>query len=289
VSGKQTAERGTKSQGAEERRPWGTLVALVIHATRLQSRSVVVWGVALGLLNLVTVASFPAVEDQSQVLNDLVESYPPEMRELFGIGEGTDLTKIEDFLAAQTFNFLAPLALAFFPILTSAGAIAGAEERGTLDVLLGNPVPRWQLVAGSFIATALSLLGILAILGLFTWVPAVLMDIDLSIRATVEAVLNLWPLCTFFGGLAMLCSALFHRRVLAIAIPGAVLVAMYFVDALGNTVDELEDARPFTVFYHYASAIEDGIDWASFGGITLVALLLVLLAALTFSRRDIYT
>ena len=87
----------------------------------------------------------------------------------------------------------------------------------------------------------------------------------------------------------MLCSALFHRRVLAIAIPGAVLVGMYFVDALGNTVEELEDARPFTVFYHYGSAIEDGIDWASFGGITLVALALVLLAALTFSRRDIYT
>jgi len=147
VSGKQTAERGTKSHGTEERRPWGTLVALVIHTTRLQLRSIVVWGVALGLLNLLTVASFPAVEDQSQVLNDLVESYPPEMRELFGIGEGTDLTKIEDFLAAQTFNFLAPLALAFFPILASAGAIAGAEERGTIDVLLGNPVPRWQLVS----------------------------------------------------------------------------------------------------------------------------------------------
>jgi hypothetical protein len=61
-------------------------------------------------------------------LNDLVESYPPEMRELFGIGEGTDLTKIEDFLAAQTFNFLAPLALAFFPILASAGPSRGRRS-----------------------------------------------------------------------------------------------------------------------------------------------------------------
>ena len=87
----------------------------------------------------------------------------------------------------------------------------------------------------------------------------------------------------------MLCSALFHRRVLAIAIPGAVLVAMYFVNALGNSVEELEDAQPFTVFYHYGSAIEDGIDWVAFGGVALCAFILVLLAVLAFQRRDIYT
>jgi ABC-2 type transport system permease protein len=201
---------------------------------------------------------------------------------------GTDLSTIEGFLASQLFSFLFPLSLAFFPILASAGAIAGAEERGTIDVLLGNPIPRWQLVVGNFAATAVSLLGIAAILGLFTWVPAVLLDVDLALERTAEAVLNLWPLCILFGGLAMLCSAVFHRRVLAIAVPGAVLVATYFVDALGNLVEKLEDVQPYSVFHHYGSAIEDGIDWADFGGISLAALVLVLLAVLVFQRRDIY-
>jgi ABC-2 type transport system permease protein len=250
---------------------------------------VIVWGLALGLLSVITVASFPAMEEQAPAINELIESYPPEMRELFGAGEGTDLTTIEGFLASQVFSFMAPLALSFFPILAAANAIAGAEERGTIDVLLGNPVRRWQLVWSSFAATALSLLGILAILGLATWVPAVLLDVELSPIRIAEAVLNLWPLCAFFGGLAMLCSAVFHRRILAVAIPGAVLVASYFLNALGNAVEELKDARPFTAFYHYGSAIEDGIDWTSFGGMTLAALLLVFLAALAFSRRDIYT
>ncbi len=284
------AESGFRRPGhGAGRRARGTLAPLFSHVLRLQLRSVILWGLALGLLNLITVASFPAVEDQSQVFNDLVESYPPEVRNLFGIGEGTDLTTVEGFLAAQTFNFIAPLALAFFPILASASALAGAEERGAMDVLLGNPLPRWQLVVGNFLATAVSLLGILAILGLFTWIPAKLMDIDLSLGKVAEAVLNMWPLCVSLGSLAMLCSAVFHRRVLAVAIPGAVLVAMYFVNALGNTVEGLEDARPFTVFYHYGSAIENGVDWPSFIGVTLAALLLLLLAALAFNRRDIYT
>lgn len=282
------AEKGAP-RTAEERRSGWTLFTLILHTSRLQARSVVIWGVALGLLSLITVAFFPSLEDQGQQLNELMESYPPEMRELFGMGEGTDLATIEGFLASQVFSFMAPLALAFFPILASARAIAGAEERGTIDVLLGNPIPRWQLVVGNFVATAISTVGIVAILGLFTWVPAVLLDVDLSLEKTAEATLNLWPLCVFFGGLAMLCSALFHRRVLAIAIPGFVLVATYFINALGDAVEDLEDAQPLTVFHYYGSAIEDGIDWSNFSGVTLAALVLVFLAALAFGRRDIYT
>jgi ABC-2 type transport system permease protein len=79
----------------------------------------------------------------------------------FGI---KDLGDVENYLNSQVF-LLAPLALAFFLILAAGGAIAGAEERGTIDVLLGPPIPRWQLVVGSFAATALSLLVILTITG----------------------------------------------------------------------------------------------------------------------------
>ncbi len=285
----QASERGARARTVEGYKSRWTLFYLILHTMRLQVRSVIIWGVALGLLSLVSVGFFPSLEDQGDQLNQLIESYPPEMRDLFGMGEGTDLTTIEGFLASQVFSFMAPLALAFFPILASAGAIAGAEERGTIDVLLGNPIPRWQLVAGQFVGAAISLLGIVAILGLYTWVPAVLLEVGLSLRETAEAVLNLWPLCLFFGGLAMLCSAVFHRRVLAIAIPGAVLISMYFVNALGNAVEELEGIQPFTAFFYYGSAVEDGIDWENFGGLTLAALLLVLLAALLFRRRDIYT
>ena len=91
----------------------------------------------------------------------------------------------------------------------------------------------------------------------------------------------------FFGALVMLCSALPHRRLLAVAVPGSVLAGTYFVDTLGGLVEELEGVQPFSPFYQYGSAIEHGIDWMSFGGVTLYAL--VLLAALAFGRRDIYT
>ena len=265
--------------------PRGTLFALVSHTVRMQLRSIVIWGAALGLYSAAMVASFTAIEGSAAQLNQLMEAYPKGMLEAFGV---TDLGDPANYLHSQFFG-LAPLALSFFPILALAGAIAGAEERGTIDVLLGNPLPRWQLVVGNFLATALSLLGICALVGLLTWGTAVLVDVNLSLGEITAGVLNLWPITVVFGALALLCSALFHRRALAISIPAFLLFGMYLIDAIGRASEDLEDWRPASAFYYYGSAIENGIDWTHFLSITLIALALVLLAALAFRRRDIYT
>ena len=126
-------------------------------------------------------------------------------------------------------------------------------------------------------------------MGALTQVTAILMDVDLAPKSTAAAVLNMWPLCLLFGAVAMLCSAVFHRRALAIAIPAFLLFAMYLLDTLGRVSKDLEDLQPLSAFYYYGSAIEDGIDWTNFAGLTLAALVLVLLAVLAFRRRDIYT
>jgi ABC-2 type transport system permease protein len=276
---------GEKGRHAARKAPRGTLFALVSHTVRMQLRGVIIWGAALGLYSAAMVASFTAIEGSAAQLNQLMEAYPKGMMEAFGV---TDLGDPANYMHSQVFGF-APLALSFFPILALANAIAGAEERGTIDVLLGNPLPRWQLVIGNVVATALSLLAICAVVGLLTWGTAVLVDVELSLRRVAEAVLNLWPICLVFGALALLCSALLHRRGLAIAIPAFLLFGMYLIDTVGRASEDLEDLRPVSAFYYYGSAIENGIDWTDFGGIMLMALVLVLLAALGFRRRDIYT
>ena len=278
---------GLRGRGrhAVRRAPFATLLALVLRMARLQARGVLIWGAALGLYSAAIVASYTTFSGSAEQMNQLLEAYPEGMLEAFGI---TDLADVENYMNSQVF-LLAPLALAFFPILASAGTIAGAEERGTLDVLLGNPIPRWQLVVGGFASTALSLLEILALMGAMTWITALLMDVGLSLGSTGAAVLNMWPLCLLFGAMAMLCSAVFHRRALAIALPTFLLFAMYLLNTLGRVSEDLEDLQPASAFYYHGSAVEDGIDWTNFWGLTLVALALVVLAVLAFRRRDIYT
>ena len=279
------AEQSGKEAHAAHKAPRGTLFALVSHTIRSRSRGVVIWGLALGAYSAALVASFTTLEGSADQLNQLMQAYPKGMMEAFGI---TDLADPANYIHSQVFAF-APLALAFFPIMALAGAIAGAEERGTIDVLLGNPLPRWQVVVGNFVAVAISLLAIVGIVGLLTWGTATLMDVELSLKQVTDACLNLWPISILPGALALLCSAVSHRRGLAIAIPAFLLFGMYLIDTIGRASENLEDMRPYSVFYYYGSAVEHGVDWAHFGGIILVALALVVLAVLAFQRRDIYT
>lgn len=258
------------------------LVSLIAHQLRLRTRATIGWGLALGLYSAAMVAIFPSFSD----LGNLNAAIPEGMREGLGI---TDIGTIEGFLAAEAFSIVTPLALAFYPMLALSATIAGAEERGTIDVLFSNPLPRWLVVVGSFVAMAISLLAVVVIIGVLMWGTAPLVDVDLAFADAAAAVLNLWPLCMFFGGLALLCSAIFHRRLFGIAIPGVVLLAMYLLNVLGNLSEDVQDARWLSVFHYYGSAIEDGIDWSGFAGVSGVAVLFVILAVAAFHRRDIYT
>src|SRR5215207_5856687 len=94
---------GPGRHAAKRRSSGGTLLALVLHTVKMQRRGAIIWGLALWLLRLLTVSFFPSLEDQCEQLNQLMESYPPELRELFGMSEGTDMTTIEGFLASQVF------------------------------------------------------------------------------------------------------------------------------------------------------------------------------------------
>ena len=282
--GMRRRHREKRRHAAKGRTPGGALFALITHTARMQFRSVIVWGLSLGLYSAAIVATFTTM-DAGQ-MDRIADSLPEGMREAFSL---TDLSTIEGLLDVRVFGFIFPLALTFFPILALSGAIAGAEERGTIDVLLGNPVRRWQLVVGNFVATAVSLLGILAISGLSTWATALLEDVDLTLGRTAGAFLNLWPFCLFFGGIAILCSAIFHRRSLAIAVPGFLLVGSYLIDVIAKVSEDLEGLRDYSIFSYYGSAIKDGIDWTDFGGITSCTFVLVLLTVFAFQRRDIYT
>src|SRR4051812_41801161 len=84
---------------------FGTLVG---HGLRLQTRAIVIWGLALGALSAMMVAVFPSVAPQMETL---LTTYPPEMLAFFG--DATSAGTIQGFLALEAFSLIIPLALGF--------------------------------------------------------------------------------------------------------------------------------------------------------------------------------
>jgi ABC-2 type transport system permease protein len=257
------------------------------HAIRLRARAMLIWGVALGALGALFAAIWPTFSENIGGMEQMVSSMPAAMREMVGFSGGA-FSSVEGWIGGEMLNFLVPLALSFFPMLVASSAIAGAEEDGTMDVLMGNPLARWQFVLARFLAAAVLLFGIVTIMGLATWLGGVIVDAGLGLGSMAAASVSLWALCIFFGGLALLLSAVFHRRFLALAIPAALLIVMYFVDALASSVDFFDTIHPLSAFNYYGSAIQDGLDWGNFAVLTGSTAVLTVLAVFIFQRRDIY-
>ena len=285
--GQAQRQKGASYREVESPGAMTKLLALIGQDMGQRVRGMLIWGVILGALGALFVAIWPTFSENIGGMEEMVSSMPAAMREMVGFGEGA-FSSVEGWIGGEMLGFLVPLALSFFPILVASSALAGAEEEGKMDVLMGNPVSRWQLVLGRFISAAVLLFGIVTIMGLLTWLTAVIVDVDLAFTSMAAASVSLWALCNVFGGLALLLSAVFHRRFLALAIPAALLIVMYFVNALAGSAEFFETIQPLSAFNYYGSAIEDGLDWGNFAALTGATAALVGLAVVVFRRRDIY-
>lgn len=256
---------------------------LVSHELRRRWRSLLIWGVALGALGVLYVALYPTM---SRYFEEYMKNAPDGMS-YFGEWQGS--MGIEQWLGAEFRVGIAPIALAFLVIIMGARAIAGGEERKTLDLLLSNPLRRSYVVAGSLGTMALSLAGILLIIWILTCIAVPIAGVDLGPGRLATALVALWPPSLVFGSLALLMSAWVRRGALAIAAPGVVVVIMYVVESLAEAIEAVRPYRVISLFYHLGRPMEGDFPWTAALVMLLGACVLGAAAAAAFARRDVYT
>ena len=256
----------------------GALVAAHLSDRR---RSVLAWGLPLGLMSAFIVAIFPSVEDS---ISKAVQGYPEGLKEAFGIGQ---LTNVEQYLQAEMLSLIVPLALGYLAVRAIASGLTGAAESGRLDVLLSAPVSRARLVAAGFLATAIELAVVLLITLALTCLGSLAAGAGLSFGSALAGYANVWPLALLFAGFGAIAAGFSLRTSVVTGAVAGLLVTMYVLDLIGRLDTDLSAVRYISVFKYYGNAIEDGIDPLAFAGVTVVALLLATTGAWLFERRDL--
>jgi ABC-2 type transport system permease protein len=257
------------------------LAALVLTHLSDRRRSLLAWGLPLGLWSAFIVAIFPSVED---ALSEAVKNYPPSLKEAFGIGE---LSNVEQYLHAEMLSLIVPLALGYLAVRAVASGLTGAAESGRLDVLLSAPVSRRRIAAASFAATAIELAIVLAITVLLTGLGNLASGADLAFGSALAGFANVWPLALVFAGLGVVAIGWSLRTSVVTGSVAGVLVTMYVIDLIGRLDPDLSGVRYASVFKYYGNAIEDGIDPLTFAGVTAAAVALAAIGAWLFDRRDL--
>jgi ABC-2 type transport system permease protein len=261
--------------------PWWPLTK---QQLRGRVRSIAIWGVALGALGALYVALFPTM---SGFLEQYLEQASEQMQQF--MGSVRDSMTIEGWMEIEFLTSIVPIALPFLVIPMGARAIAGSEERKTLDMLLSNPIPRSHVVFSTLASMAASLACVLAIAWVLTYIAVPAAGVSLGPGRLAASFVVLWVFCLLFGTIALLISTWVRRSFLAITLPTVLLVVMYIIGNLAQVSKKAEPIRVFSLFYHLGHPVQGDFPWTS----TLLMLAAVCVitagAAALFSRRDIYT
>jgi ABC-2 type transport system permease protein len=253
-------------------------------------RSFVWWSVGLiGFVALI-VSVYPTIRENPS-LNQLAEDYPEALQAFIAFGGVVDYSSAAGYLGIELFSIMVPLLLVVAAIGTGAGTIAGEEERGTLELLLANPISRTKVVLEKTLAMVLEITALGVVLWVALWVGAQAADMDISAGHLAAATLSAVLLALAYGAIAVLLGAATGKRALAIGVTAAAAVAAYLVNGLAPLVEALEVPQKLSPFYHYAAGdpLRHGIAFGHLAVLVAIAVFAIGLAPVLFSRRDLAT
>src|SRR5215475_9822638 len=176
------------------------LGALILTQLSDRRRSLLAWGIPLGLWSAFIVIIFPSIEG---ALSKAVGSYPAALKEAFGLSE---LSNVEQYLHAEMLSLIVPLAMGYLAVRAVASGLSGAAESGRLDVLLSAPVSRPRVAAASFVATAVELAIVLTMTVVLTALGSLVAGAHLSLSAAIAGYADVWPLALLFAGFGVVAT-----------------------------------------------------------------------------------
>ena len=263
------------------------LNSVLLKTLRDQRRTFLWWSAGLSAVNALIIILYPSVEDVPE-LDAIMESMPEALARLF-MGDVVNLTSPEGYLNSQLFILVLPLLFLVFTIGRGSGAIAGEEERGTLDLLLSLPVRRSQVVLEKFVAmvAATLALGIVSWLSMAAAALAVGMEIDFVRLGEVTLSCTLLGLA--FGAMALALGCAKGSRGLCLGVTSAIAIAAYFLNALAPIAESLEPAQKLSPFYLYIGAdpLTSGLNFVHAGVLTGLTTAFLAIGVALFGRRDL--
>ena len=261
---------------------------VLLKTLRDVRRSLLWW--SLGLVGLVAmmVSVFPTVRDNPD-LNKLVKQYPEALKAFISFGGQVDYTSGAGYLGSELFSFMIPLLFLVAAIGAGARAIAGEEEKGTIDLLLANPVSRRRILLEKLGALVAEVVALGAVLWLTLWIGSRAATMKVSGAHLGAGAASAALLAIAFGTIALLVGAATGKRGLAAGLAAALAVAAYVVNSLAPLVSALEPLQKLSPIYHYTvgDPLRKGLDVTHAGVLLGIAVVAAGLAVAAFDRRDI--
>jgi len=264
-------------------------VNIFFRELKANYKFLLVWALALALLNFFMMYVYPSFAADVEALEKLVEMYPEGLLKVFGL-DRISLVDPLGFYATEAY-FMIILFGSIFAAILGSTLLAKEEDEKTIEFLLARPVTRTQVLTNKILAYLVYLLLFNLIIGLVTYGAFEIFDVGTYSRSVLAYLLAAPFFAHFtFASLGFLSSLFFSRRKSASSAGIGFVLTLYFFDALASFSKEAEFLRYLSPFY-YMNAAEILLD-GRIDPLNALILLAISAAALGFthqlySRRDI--
>jgi ABC-2 type transport system permease protein len=249
-------------------------------------RSLIAWSVGMTAALLLYLPLFPTLGGKDSQMSQLIGQLPKQLVQALGyaqIATGSGYTE-------ATFHGLVGFVLLVIAASSwGAAAVAGDEESGSLELTLAHGVTRPQIVLERTLGVTIRLIWLVLLSAILILVlnPGAQLGLSLSGVAAVSAAYLGLGLLSATLGIAV--GAVTGRKNYAVAASAGIAVLGYVVNAIGAQrpdLDALRDYTPYGWAFHN-TPLASGPDWAGLGLLFGCSLLFVIVAVVTFRRRDI--
>ena len=245
--------------------------------------------VGLGALVGITVSVYPTIREGADTITQLLEAMPQGMMSFFGAAEVSDLLTPSGFINSRVNASIGSIVLAVFAISIGTGAIAGEEDRRTMDLILATPTPRYRIVLERFAAMATLVAVVAFALLIVMAIGNPIVDLGFPVANMIASNFELALLALVFGSLAFAVGGITGKRGITIGIASGTTVTTFFINGLAELVDWLQGAQKFTPFYwlQRSDPLSKGLSIEDTLIMIVTIAIFMGIAVWGFNRRDI--
>jgi len=268
------------------------MLTLLFKTVRKNVTSVLIYTVISASFVWMYVAMFPSFFKEREKFAELMDAYPKGLMDAFGIELETFFSSLEGFIAGEHFSIIWPIILIILTLSYASAAIAGEIDKGTIELLLAQPISRLKIFLAKYFA-GLVIITAFILLSNFSVIPfALLHNVDFQLQSywTVSIIGFLFAFAIY--GICIMLSSLFSARGKPMAMTGGILIIMYALNVFSALQESVENLKYASFFHYYdysAAMLNNQLDILNVGVFLTVGIITSVAAAVIFIKRDIAT
>jgi ABC-2 type transport system permease protein len=167
-------------------------------------------------------------------------------------GESVDVSRSGDLLSVGYVHPLPQTILLIWALGRGAGALAGELERGTMELLVAQPIARWRIVTTHLCVDLLTIPALALCMFLGTILGSHIVPLaNPHLYDYWKAVVLAAALGFALTGMTIALSSLGRSRWRVLTWAIALALVMSLLNILGQLWDALTPYRPLSIFYYY--------------------------------------